>query len=106
MTEDRGPSWWDVAQAHDWICGRFNVTVELLLVPNVRRDRGAPEYGWVAVARVVGRGQRQELGPAAQHRYGKGGSWRTAPSALLQCLADVQTALEARESATRAKHAI
>lgn len=101
--EERGPSWWDVAAYVDGLTARYHVTVELLLVPNVRRDRGAPEYAWVACVRTITRGQGQVPGPAAQHRYGKGGSWATAPSALHACLRDVEAALEARSARSAAQ---
>lgn len=99
MSEERGPSWWDLGDYCDHLAAKYNASVELRLAWPVRRLDGKGKSGWSAVASVSRRrkGQIRPLGRAV--RFGAGGAWKTAPAAFHAALRELEAALEAEEAA-------
>jgi formylglycine-generating enzyme required for sulfatase activity len=73
--------------------------VEIKLLQPVRRLDGAGDSGWAVVVSVSPREGRRGATFTTTQRFGRGGSWKTAPAALHAALRDAEERLREQEQA-------
>lgn len=99
MSEERGPSWYDVSKMAEALREEYRCAVEFRVVPPVKRLDGRGYTSW------SGRVTATPLGEDAQPKHwvdvvwGQGGKAKTAPAALYVGLLDVCDWLEQRKLA-------
>lgn len=105
MSEERGPSWYDVSVALEQFWEEYNVAAVLGLARPIKRVDGRGYTTWgvsITVAPVVGGKAR----PRTFWRYwGKGGAHATAPAALYWALWDARAHLDELRATAEAQAA-
>jgi formylglycine-generating enzyme required for sulfatase activity len=96
---DLGPSWRDCGEVAEYIWRVYGHRVEIKLLQPVRRLDGAGDSGWAVVVSVSPREGRRGATFTTTQRFGRGGSWKTAPAALHAALRDAEERLREQEQA-------
>lgn len=99
MTDERGPSYWDVSEYCAHMRARWGVACVFTLVPPVPVGVDNRWSSW-GVRVQVWRGEKVVAGVAERVEYfGRGGAWKTAPAACHAALRVLEDRLEAAEKA-------
>lgn len=97
MAEDRGPSYYDVEVAVEYLRDRYGVGVDFLVVPPLYLASTGRKQSWQVVARCWRLSDSRETGQGARQGFGRGGSWGTCPAAMHSALLELQAKLESAE---------
>lgn len=98
-----GPGWRDVQNACTELIERYNVFIELAIVPPIKKVDGTGYSSFQAVARVSRRSQKQIRWLAASRAYGRGGALKTVTAALHLALTELYARLEEDEATALAQ---
>jgi len=100
----QGVSWEDVFVAQAEITARYNRDIEMRIVPPLTTTLSGPMSAAIAVTAVPMPGR--PLSAVTRYgRWGRGGSWRTAPQAALAALYELESALEESAKLRAQQHA-
>ena len=98
MSEERGPSYWDCAQAIEEIRKRRTHSIEVRLMPPMPRLDGRGWSTWIVGLHLRPMADLDGRECHVQASWGKGGACATMPAALYRC---VLHALEQLDQAQR-----
>lgn len=90
MADERGPSWWDVADLCQRTADAYHCSVELHLGWPIKRIDGRGYSSWCASVTLTARTGKPQLVFGAHELFGRGGSFATAPAAFYRALLEAQ----------------
>lgn len=99
MSEERGPSWYDISLMAESIADRWGAFVELRLLRPIRRIDGRGYTSWTASVVVSGGRDKREWSKGFSRPWGARGGSTTAPAAFYVAMLDAQDWLEERQAA-------
>lgn len=103
MSDERGPSYWDVSAYVDHLRERYAVGVSFELYPPHRAGPDGKWTSWGVEAKVFrGPQAAQAVRPRIEY-FGKGGAWKTAPAAAHAALRCLEDRLQESEAVARAQ---
>lgn len=94
---ERGPSYWDVERAAERIRSEWGVGLFLALTPPMYVKSSGTKTSWNCQLYVWRLGTAEIPHPVAARRWGAGGSFKTAPAAMLTALLDYEATRELEE---------
>lgn len=98
MSEERGPSWYDVSIYAEHIRDTYGRLVYFKLAPPVRRLDGRGYTSWCGLVELYGRDAGSGVERVFQASWGSGGAARTAPGALYAALTLCEGYLEEKKA--------
>lgn len=101
MSEERGPSWYDVSKLAESLRDEYRCAVEFGLVPPVRRFDGRGYTSWSGRVVLTPLGEDSKPKHTVSFTWGLGGTDRTAPGALYKALLDAHEWCEQRQLAAQ-----
>lgn len=97
VSNEHGPSWWDVERLHDELERRYDRQITFQAF--CHHDRGSGRTAWTVTATSHPRGQASNVHVrGGSHGFRSNGGARTMPAAMLLALHKLDDALNERTS--------
>lgn len=97
MSQENGPSYYDVQIAVEYLRDRYGVGVDFVLVSPLYMPATGKRQAWQVCAKAWRLGSATELPFGARESFGAGGAWRTLPAAMHSALLALEAKLQSRE---------